>query len=214
MHQVSNWCTRAHSSTSPILGPPKSCHTAAIFRCKRSMPIANQSAATSEEIFKPECRPLLLGCALLASFLCLPIILYTNQVKRTATMLAPVFSSPNTAAETNTVRDLGVAGALQDGVAVAQKTDGDSISSEKNPRAVIALSQESLSDQKGDGSVTSSKPESRKRNRLQARTALPRRSEMPAVSKSWARIKPPRHAQAALIAIWRRTFRTTAQQNH
>ena len=178
------------------------------------MPIASQSAATSGEIFKLECRPLLLGCALLASFLCLPIILYTNQVKQTATMLAPVFSSPNTSAGSNTVRDLGVAGALQDGVAVAQKTDGDSISSEKNPRAVIVLSQESLSDQKGDGSVTSSKPESRKRNRLQARTALPRRSEMPAVSKSWARIKPPKHAQAALIAIWRRTFRTTAQQNH
>jgi hypothetical protein len=178
------------------------------------MPIASQSAANSEEIFRLECRPLLLGCAVLAFFLCLPVILYTNQVKRATTMLAPVFSSPNTAAGTNTVPDLGVAGTVEDEVAVAQKTAGDSISSGQNSLATVASSQGSVSDHKGGGSVASSKPASSKRIWRPATTALPRRSETPAVSGTWARIRPPKHARAALIAIWHRTFRTTAQQNH
>ena len=187
---------------------------ARLLPCQKFMPIASQSAANSGEICKLECRPLLLGCALLTSFLCLPIILYTNHVKRTATMLAPVFSSPNTGAGTDTVRALWVTGTVQDEIVVRQETDGDSISSGKNPPAVIALSQGSLSDQKGGDSVAPSQPESRKRIRPRPTATLRRRSETPAVSKTWARIRSPRHTQAALIAIWRRTFRTTAQQNH
>jgi hypothetical protein len=178
------------------------------------MPIASQSSANSRELLKPECRPLLLGCAVLASFLCLPIILYTNQVKRTATLLAPAFSSPSTAAGTKTVRDLGVAATIQDAATVAQETGDDSISSGKSPPAVLAFSQGLLADQKRGGSVASSKSESRKRIRPQARAALQRRSETAAVSKTWARIGSPRQAQAALIAIWRRTYRTRVQQNH
>ena len=166
------------------------------------MPIARPNAENSSESAQPDYLQLLLGCSVLALLLCVPIIAYTNQLRQAAATLFPDRSTEVSVVAT-------IPPSLSDGPAALvgaaptalPQTTKVFFSARQNESAKVAPIRKSARDHHRGDELASPKAGFSEQNlRHQILTR-------PTSGRTWSRNDFPRHAKAALIAIWRQTLK-------
>jgi len=176
------------------------------------MPISSPNAENSGEVF-PHLQ-LLLGCLLLALSLCIPIVIYTDHVKRAAAMIAPILNSQASAAETFVPAKIAETGAFERDILRAQLPDaGVFLARSQNQSARVAPNSKSAPDHGSGDEFATQKLDRSKRILRKLTPAAQRRSAIPTLSRTWSRNNSPRRVKAALIAIGSRASKTTSK-NH
>jgi hypothetical protein len=171
------------------------------------MPIATSDAENSSETAQPEYLQLLLGCSILALLLCIPIIAYTNQLKQAAAMLIPDRSTEVSAVETIPPSlNIGPAALVGAAPTAQLQTPRVFFSARQNQSVKVAPIRKSFRNHQG-GEVLAS-PKAGFSKQIFWQQILTR----PTSSRSWSRNDFPRHAKAALIAIWRHTLKRRQKQ--
>ena len=167
------------------------------------MPIARTNAENSSETAQPEYLQLLLGCSVLALLLCVPIIAYTNQLKQAAAaMLLPDRSTQVSVVATIPPSQTdGPAALLGAAPTALPKTTRVFFDAMQNPSAKAAPIRKSARHYQGGNELAS--PKAGFSEQI-VRQQIPTR---PTSGRSWSRNDFPRHAKAALIAIWRQTLK-------
>jgi hypothetical protein len=168
------------------------------------MPIARTNAENSSETAQPDYLQLLLGCSVLALLLCVPIIAYTNQLKQAAAaMLLPDRSTQVSVVATIPPSPTdGPAALLGAAPTALPKTTRVFFDAMQNPSAAKAAPiRKSARHYQGGNELAS--PKAGFSEQI-VRQQIPTR---PTSGRSWSRNDFPRHAKAALIAIWRQTLK-------
>ena len=167
------------------------------------MPIATSDAENSSEITaQPDYLQLLLGCSILGLLLCIPIVAYTNQLKQAAAVLFPDRSPEVSAVETIPPSLTNGPAALAGAAPTAQlQTTRVFFSARQNQSVKVAPTRKSPRNHQGGDVGASPKVGFSKQNFWQQ--VLTR----PTSGRTWSRNDFPRHAKAALIAIWRQTLK-------
>jgi hypothetical protein len=167
------------------------------------MPIAWPNAENSSETAQPDYLQLLLGCSMLALLLCIPIIAYTNQLKQAAAAM----SFPDRSTEVSVVATIppsqtdGPAALVGAAPTALPQTTRVFFSARQNLPAKVAPIRKSARDHHGGDELASQKAgfsEQILRQQILTR---------PTAGRSWSRNDFPRHAKAALIAVWRQTLK-------
>jgi hypothetical protein len=166
------------------------------------MPIARPNAENSLETVQPDYLQLLLGCSVLALVLCIPIIAYTNQLKQAAAMLLPDRSPEVSAVVTIPPSPTdGPAALVGTALTALPQKARVFFSARQNQSVKVAPIRKSARDHPGGDGLASPKAGFSKQF---SRQQIPTR---PTSGRSWSRNDLPRHAKAALIAMWHRTLK-------
>jgi hypothetical protein len=174
------------------------------------MPIATPTAESSREIALPDYLQLLLGCFLLALLFCIPIIVYTNHVKRAAATLAASPYSQAAAAEI--IAPLNIRGpeALAEAAPKSPlQTAGVLLNARQNQSAGMAPNRTPAPDQRGGDVLASQETGMVKRiiHKFIPTPAARGRSVSLTLFRARSRTNFRSHTKAALIAIWHQTFK-------
>ena len=166
------------------------------------MPIATPDAENSSETAQPDYLQLLLGCSILALLLCIPIVAYTHQLKQAAAVLFPDRSPENSAVETIPPSlNIGPDAFVGAAPAAQLQTTKVYFSARQNPPAKVAPIRRSAREHQGGDALAS--PKTGFSKHILYQQILKRFTS----GRSWSRNDFPRHAKAALIAIWRQTLK-------
>jgi hypothetical protein len=167
------------------------------------MPVARPNAENPSETAQPDYLQLLLGSSVLALLLCIPIIAYTNQLKQAAE--ATLF--PDRSTEVSVVATIPPSptdgpAALVGAVPTAlPQTVRVFFSARQNQSVKVAPIRKSARDHHGGDELSS--PKAGFSEQILRHQVLTR----PTSGRGWSRNDFPRHAKAALIAIWRQALK-------
>jgi hypothetical protein len=167
------------------------------------MPIARPNEENSSKTAQPDYLQLLLGCSILALLLCIPIIAYTNQLKQAAAAML----LPDRSTEVSVVAPIppsqtdGPTALVGAAPAAQPQTTRVFFTLRQNPSTKAVPARKSVRHHLGGDELASPKAgfsEQVLRQRIPTR---------PTSGRSWSRNDFPRHAKAALIAMWRQTLK-------
>lgn len=178
---------------------------------KTGMPIASPTAQKSGEAF-PHLQ-ILSGCLLLALSLCIPVVIYTDHVKRAAAMIAPILNS--SAAETFVPAKIAEAGALEGDTPRVQLQDADFLlATSQHQSAGVDPNSGSAPERRSGDERASRKPEMSRRNMRKPTPGVQLRSVAPTPARTWSRNNSPRRVKAALISLWKRVSKTSLKHHN
>jgi hypothetical protein len=175
------------------------------------MPIVT-TAANSRAIVLPDYVQLLIGLLLVTLFLCVPIVVYTNQLKRAAVLADPVRSAQASAPET--IAPLNIPGPEKLAGAATISPSNAEGSSSRNTTQIHSGTMSSMRTStpnyiSRDELAT---PKTRTSIRIVRKSGGPAplargRSAGPTLPRAWSRASSSRNGKAVLIASWRQTFK-------
>jgi len=145
-------------------------------------------------IVSPNYLQILFGGSILVLSLIVPIVAYTNHVKRAAALVGPT--------------DLVQAPAEASGAMLSAKPPSESDQTDhSSPERVQAqLTKSAGTDQESSHGLTKKKIVGNRPLQKQVTKAVPKRRPSPNISRTWYRKSP---LKSTLIALWRQTLRKT-----
>ena len=174
------------------------------------MPIVT-TAANSRAIVLPDYVRLLLGLLLVTLFLCVPIVVYTNHVKRAAAMANPVRSAQASAPETIAPLNIPAAEKLAEAATISPSHPEGS--SSRNTTQIHSGTMSSMRTStpnyiSGDELATPTRHTSIRIVRKSGPTPPARGgSAGPTLPRAWSRANSSRNGKAVSVAIWHQTFK-------
>jgi hypothetical protein len=174
------------------------------------MPIDPPIAQSSQEVVLSEHRQLLIGCLLLGLLFCSAIVVYTNQVKGKAVLLAQDSYAGDSAADT-IASATGTRPSFAQETARIDRSPGldSSLNAERNKQSSIAVSHRAAVDRKGGEELASQRAALSKQVLRRPIPTLMANggSANPGLFRSRPRNNLPRHRKGTLIALWRQTLK-------
>ncbi len=168
------------------------------------MPITAPNLDDSRGIVAPNYLQILFSGSILALSLIVPVVAYTNHVKRAAAIVGPADFVQNPAVESR-----GVSENPETGTALASPSAAenkmDILSPILGQSAKLAANQKPLNQGSGNGLVTNKKVVGNRTIQKQtSKAAVRRKSTSQSISRTWYRKS---RLKTTLIALWRQTFK-------
>jgi hypothetical protein len=173
------------------------------------MPNAPSIAESSQDLVLSERPQLLIVCLLLGLLLCGGIVLYTNQVKGKAALLAQDSYSGGPAADMIPPSSVIGSSPVLGTAAIDRSQPSDaSLNARRNKQPGIATNHQSATEHGGRNELASqkaalSKPGSRK----VSPTPAPRGNVSLSLLRSRSRSSLPGHHRTTLVALWRQSLK-------